>query len=207
MTNKQTITIAVIAVASLVLTLGTAVSAYAVWGHGKSYGPSFGGGSYYSHELNAGPCICSYKDGLKINGKTFDVSTPGITIPTQTLYVGAPSTITLKIFTNSGTYAIQGGAILINVRGNEPIASQSDTFIQFDKHGGVSVVDPHKFLADAKVKISYDKNYMYAMITFTPNLPMKTSNLILEAWDYRLSVGMNAVINAINISYVPQGYH
>jgi hypothetical protein len=206
MMNKLIITTSVVA-AALVLTLAAASSAYAIWGYGASYGPSFGGGNYYSQILNNGQCICSYKDGLKINGRAIDVSTPGITIPTQTLYVGAPSTITLKIFSNSGTYAIQGGAILMNVRGAQPIASNSDTFIQFDKYGWVTVVDPHKFLVDVKIKITYDKNYVYSTISFTPNSPMSTSDLILEAWDYRLSVGMNAVINAINISYVPQGYH
>jgi hypothetical protein len=95
----------------------------------------------------------------------------------------------------------------MNVQGTQPIASQADIFIQFDKYGGVTVVDPHKILDGVKVKITYDKNYMYATITFTPKAPMTTSDLILEAWDYRLSVGIASVINAINISYVPQGYH
>ncbi len=204
MMNKQIMTISSVVAAVLVLTLGTSSSAYAVWGHGVSYGPSFGGGKYYSQNS---ACVCSYKDGLRINGHAFDASRPGATIPTQTLYVGAISKITVKIFSNSGTYAIQGGAILLNVRGPEPRASDSDTWIQFDKYGGVAVRDPHKILGDVKVGITYDKNYMYATFTFTPKLPMSTSDLILEAWDYRLSVGSNAAINAINISYVPQGYH
>lgn len=204
--NRLIITTGIV-FAILVLTVGSGSSAFAVWGHGASYGPSFGGGTYYSQVLNNGPCICSYKDGLKINGQTINVSTPGTAIPTRTLYVGAPSTITLKMFSNSGTYAIQGGAILMNVRGPQPIASKSDTFIQFDKYGEATVVDPHKFLGDVTAKITYDKNYMYATISFTPKSPMSTSDLVLEGWDYRLSIGMNAVINAINISYVPQGYH
>lgn len=68
--------------------LVSSTPAYAINGHGSSYGPEFGGGK-----------LVQYSDGLKINGKSFDISKFSQTIPTQKLYVGDVSDISLKIYT------------------------------------------------------------------------------------------------------------
>ncbi len=149
-----------------------------------------------------------YSDGLKINSNTYDISKPSVTWSTpQTLYVGAPTKITVKIFENGGPYYIMGGAMLLNVKGTEPTVSGSDTWIQWDKFGGVTVRDPHNILGKVQVSTKDDQYFKWVTFTFTPKSPMSTSDLILEAWDLNLSVGTATVINAVNISYVPQGYH
>ncbi len=187
-------TIAVLAV-SLVFTAGS--SAYAVNGHGSSYGPSFGGYTGIAGTITGTQIL--FKDGLTINNKSFDVSKPGTTIETQTVYAALPNTITLKIYDNAGSYYIKGGAIFFNLHGSQPKMSNSDTWIQFDKFGGLTVTDPHKILGTVTDKISYNGKYMFVTFKITPNLPMDTSHLILTAWDNNLSRGTTSVMNAIKI--------
>lgn len=177
----------------LILFLGgiRAVSAD-VNGHGVSYGPEFGGGRYYH-----------YNDGLGINGNTFDISNYAQKIDTQTLYVGVPAQIKLKVFDNAGTYAIQGVAIFLNIRGSSASVVQSDTWIQYDKYGGVTTNDPYNILGNVKVDV-VDKNpVVYVTFHITPKSPMHTSDMIVRALDYRLSTGDVLVTNAIKISYTP----
>jgi hypothetical protein len=199
--NKTLLTTLTVLVTALVLTLGASSAAYAVNGHGESYGPSFGGASGTTSTVTGTQTL--FKDGLTINKNVFDVSKPGVTITTQTLYVGKPGTITLKIYDNAGSYFINGGAIFLNVQGKEPKIASSDTWIQFDKFGGVTVTDPHKILGIVTDKISYSGKFMNITFHITPKSTMKTSDLILEAWDNNLSRGTNAVINAVKIE-VPQ---
>lgn len=203
--NRQIITTSSIVVAALVLIMGIPSSAYAINGHGVTYGPTFGG-LYKNSQVSS--TQFQYNDGLKINSNTYDVSKPSVTWSTpQTLYIGAQNKITVKIYENGGPYYIMGGAILLNAKGTEPAASASDTWIQWDKFGGVSVRDPHNMLGNVQVTTKDDQHFKWVTFTFTPKSPMSTSDLILEAWDLNLSVGTAIVINALNISYVPQGYH
>ena len=194
--HRQILRISCSALIVLVLTMvGANSSAYAIWGHGTSYGPTFGGGTF------------SYKDGLKINRATYDISNYIQATSTNTLYVDAPSAITLKLWDNSGSYAIQGVALFLNVRGYNPDAASSDSWIVYSKSTGVTTHDPHNILGPVKVDVKYDKYFMYVTFHMTPKSPMNTSWLIAQAWDFRLAVGTAKVIDAINISYVPFAYH
>jgi hypothetical protein len=203
MMNKQYLAISGVAMTVVLVLLGTS-SAYAINGHGSNWGPTFGG-------LNKASMMQSdrftYNDGLKINSATFDISKPGVTISTQTLYVGAHNTITIKIYENGGPYYIMGGAMFLNIKGTEPKVTSSDTYVQWDKFGGVTVKDPHKILGDVKVWLKNDQHFKYVTFSFTPKSPMTTSDIIFNAWDLSLSSGTTTVVNAINIVYVPQGYH
>ena len=203
--NRHNTTMAGITVAIVALMLlGTTFSAYAINGHGSNWGPTFGG---LNQASQLGASEFTYNDGLKINSATFDISTPGMKIPTQTLYIGSQNTITVKIYQNGGPYYLMGGAMLLNVQGSEPVSSKADTYIQWDKFGGVTVQDPHHLLANVKVTLKDDQHFKYVTFSFTPNAPMKTSDIIFNAWNLSLSVGSTTVINAINFAYVPQGYH
>jgi hypothetical protein len=193
----------IVAIAGIML-LGTSFPAYAINGHGSNWGPTFGG---LNRASQVGATDFTYNDGLKINSATFNISTPGVKIPTQTLYVGAHNTITVKIYQNGGPYYLMGGAMLLNVQGPNPISSKSDTFIQWDKFGGVTVQDPHHFLDGVTVSMKDDQHFKYVTFSFIPKAPMKTSDIIFNAWNLSLSVGSTTVINAINFSYVPEGYH
>ncbi len=194
--------IAVTAIALMLL--GTNFSAYAINGQGSNWGPTFGG---LNRASQLGASEFTYSDGLKINSATFNISAPAITIPTQTLYVGAHNTITVKIYQNGGPYYLMGGAMLLNLQGPNPIPSNSDTWIQWDKFGGVTVQDPHNMLGKVQVWLKDDQNFKYVTFSFTPKSPMQTSDIIFNAWNLSLSVGSTTALNAINISYVPQGYH
>ena len=203
--NRHNTTMAGITVAIVALMLlGTNFSAYAINGHGSNWGPTFGG---LNRASQLGASEFTYNDGLKINSATFDISTPGVKIPTQTLYVGTHNTITVKIFQYGGPYYLMGGSMLLNVHGSEPISSAADTYIQWDKFGGVTVQDPHHFFSNVKVMLKDDQHFKYVTFSFTPNAPMKTTDIIFNAWNLSLSVGSTTVINAINFAYVPQGYH
>ncbi len=202
--HKQVITSGI--VAALVLTLaGATSSVYALNGHGASWAPSFGGSTYYGTAIGSSPL--AYNDGLTINGETYDVSKYVQHIPTKTIYVGAQTTITTKLWEYGGTYQIQGVAIFLNIKGYNPSVSDSDTWVQYSKTGGVVVHDPHNILGHVTADTKHDQKFWYVTFHMTPNKPMETSWMILRAWDSSLSVGTAKVIDAINISYVPFAYH
>ena len=183
----------VVAVAVIAIMLsGTNFSAYAINGHGSNWGPTFGG---LNRASQLGASEFTYSDGLIINSATFDLSTPGVKIQTQTLYVGSHNTITVKIYQDGGPYYVMGGAMLLNIQGSDPLPSQSDTWIEWDKFGGVSVVDPHHLLANVKVSLKDDQHFKYVTFSFTPKAPMKTSDIIFNAWNLSLAVGSTTVIN------------
>ena len=205
MMTRQYVAISAVSIAAVALMLiGTNFPVYAINGHGSNWGPTFGG---LNRASQLGASDFTYDDGLKINSATFNVATPGVKIPTQTLYVGAHNSITVKIYQDGGPYYLMGGAMLLNVQGPNPISSKSDTFIQWDKFGGVTVQDPHNLLGDVKVSMKDDQHFKYVTFSFIPQKPMKTSDIIFNAWNLSLSVGSTTVIDGINFSYVPQGYH
>jgi len=203
--NMKNMTMSGIMVVMLgLMLLGTSFPAYAINGHGSNWGPTFGG---LNRASQLGATEFTYDDGLKINSATFDIATPGVKIPTQTLYVGAHNTITVKIYQDGGPYYLMGGAMLLNVHGSNPVSSASDTYIQWDKFGGVTVQDPHHVLSNVKVSMKDDQHFKYVTFSFTPKAPMKTTDIIFNAWNLSLSAGSTSVIDGINFQYVPQGYH
>ena len=202
--HKRILTTAIVATLALTL-MGPGSSVYALSGHGASYGPSFGSSTYVGTALGSTPM--SYNDGLTINGDTYDISKYIQQIPTNTVYVGTPVTITAKLWEYGGTYQIQGLALFMNVKGNNPNPNSSDTWVQYSKVSGVTVHDPHNILGKVTADVKYDQKFMYVTFHMTPNKPMDTSSLILTAWDKQLSIGTAKVINALNISYTPFAYH
>lgn len=193
------------AIVALVLVLvGANSSVYALTGEGPSYGPSFGG-AYAGSAL--GSSSNTYTDGLTINGNTYDISKNVQTIPTATLYVGSPSTITVKLSEYGTTYQIQGLAMFLNVRGYNPSSASSNTWVEYSKTSGVTVNDPNKLLGTVTATVTYAKTFMYVTFHITPSKPMSTSWLIFTAWDSQLSVTTAKVSKAINFSYIPFAYN
>ncbi len=188
-------------VVALVLTLvGANSSVYALSGHGTSYGPSFGGA--YTTDGSA----ITYDDGLTIHGNTYNISKYIQTIQTDTLYIGAPTTIKVKLWEYGGTYQIQGLAMFLNVHGTNPNAAKSDTWVQYSKTNGVTVHDPNKMLGTVTATVKYDQKFMYVTFHITPSKQMNTSDIILTAWDDQLSSNTVKVINAVSFSYIPYAY-
>ncbi len=172
--------------------LVSSTPAYAINGHGVSYGPEFGGGK-----------LVKYSDGLKINGKAFDISKFSQKISTQTLYVNSISDITLKIYHHDGPQTIQHVIIFMNLKGTDPQSYQSNTRIEWDKTNGVSTADPNGVFKSVTAKATYDTNFMYVSFKIVAQKPMDTTHLIVRSWDRNLSSSQVVVLNAVKIGYMP----
>ncbi len=187
------------AIASLIVLASSIIAintpAYAIWGHGVSYGPQYGAGPYNE-----------YNDGLKINGISFDISKSPTTIQTQKLYVSTTNMIALKIYHHASPKFINHVALFMNMRGTLPATYKSDTSIAWDRYSGVTVTDPHGIIKNATANITYDKQYMYITFQITPASTMDTSHLIIQSWDNKLSAGTEVVMNAISIGYLPESF-
>ena len=192
-TVKALIATSLFALVATILVSST--PAYAINGHGVSYGPEFGGGK-----------LVQYSDGLKINGKSIDISKYSQSIPTQKLYIGNPSDITLKIYHHDGSQNIQHVIIFMNLQGNDPQSYQSNTRIEFDKTSGVSVADPNGVFKSVTAKATYDPNYMYLSFKVVAQKPMDTTHLIIRSWDRNLSSAQVVVLNAVKIGYMPTSF-
>ncbi|NHH98737.1 hypothetical protein DYY66_2221 [Candidatus Nitrosotalea sp. FS] len=144
-----------------------------------------------------------YSDGLQINGKAFDISKFSQTIPTQKLYVNDTSDISLKIYRHDGSQNIQHVIVFMNLKGNDPKSSQSNTRIEFDKTNGVSIVDPNNVFKSVAAKATYDTNFMHLSFKIVAQKPMDTTNLIVRAWDKNLSSSQVVVLDALKIGYLP----
>ncbi len=177
----------------LVLTfMVSSAPAFAIYGHGSSYGPQFGTTPNFV-----------FHDGLKVNGKPVDISNYIQTIKTQKIYVNDPSDITLKIWDNAGPQATQHVTLYLNTRGDYPSVYNSDTWIDYDFATGVSVHDPNHFFKNVSVSTSSDNTFTYVTFHIVSQSPMPTSHLIVRAWDFRLAHGEVVIKNAIKITYLP----
>jgi len=184
--NRAVLKISSVAIMSvLVLTfVASGAPAYAVYGHGSSYGPQFGITTNYV-----------YKDGLTVNGNPIDISKYTQTIKTQKIYV--------KIYDNAGPQATQHATLYLNIRGDYPSVYDSNTWIDYDKTTGVSIHDPNHIFKSVTASVSYDNTYMYVTFHIVSQSPMKTSHMIIRAWDFRLAHTEVIVQNAIKITYLP----
>lgn len=167
--------------------VGTSSNAYAVWGHGITHGPSFG----HIYDF-------TYTDGLKIDSHVFNISKFSQTIPTQTLYVGVPSTITLKIFHTDGVQYLKHVGLYITTS-NDPKVYSKGEWMAYDKGVGLTTNDPNKLFKSVTVSTSLQGHYMYLTFKITPQAPMDTSNIIVKAWDYRNAAIQTTVNGALQI--------
>jgi hypothetical protein len=179
--------------------------AFALNGHGTTYGrgPQFGGGV---GDSSAGGHYVSYNNGLSINGVMFDISKYTTTIKTQTLYVGIPSDITVKIYNNDGAQLVQHGILFLNLKGSDPQTYKTNTYIEWDKQSGSSKSDPNGLFKSVTATAKYSGQFMYLTFHIIPAKALDTSHIIVRAWDLNHSTGQVIVLNAINIGYTPQGF-
>ena len=179
--------------------------AFALNGHGTTWGrgPQFGGGTGI---IGAGGAYWTYSDGLKINGATFDISQFTTTIKTQTLYVKDQSDITVKIYNHQDSKLIQHAVIFLGLTGKDPQTYQTNTHIDWDKNSGTSKSDPNGLFKSVTSSVKYDGQIMYLTFHIVPIKTMKTSHIIIRAWDLNLSQNQVVVLNAIKIGYLPNGF-
>ena len=189
--------------ASSVLTLFVLMSsvvasntpAFAINGHGVSYGPQFGAGPYVT-----------YSNGLQINSASFDISKYSTAIKTQTLFVNQPSDITIKIYHHANPQYVQHGILFLNLQGNDPQSYQTNTYIEWDKQSGVSKSDPKGLLKSATASAKYSGQFMYLTFHIIPAKAFGTSHIIVRTWDTNHSNGQVIVLDAIKAGYTPKGF-
>ena len=168
--------------------VGTTSNAYAVWGHGISHGPSFG--HVYDY---------TYTDGLKIDGKTFDISKFSQSASsTETLYVNVPSTITLKVFHTDGVQYLEHVALYIT-NSNDPTVYSNGEWIAYDKGTGLTINDPNKLFKSVTMSTSSQGHFMYLTFKITPQASLDTSNIIVKAYDYRHAAIQSTLNGALEI--------
>ena len=167
--------------------VATNSNAYAIWGHGVSHGPNLGNGYVYQ-----------FSDAFTIDKQPFDISKFNQVIPTQSLYVNVPSTITLKIYHTDGAQSIKHVALYFNQGSYSSIIS-SKTSITYDADTGLKITDYDKIFEKVTADVSYQGHFMYVTFKITPQKTMDISNMIVQAWDYRLTTVQSTVMNAIQI--------
>ena len=168
------------------------IPAYANNGYGTHTAPQFG----------SGPWI-TYTAGLTIDFTPFDISNHTQTIKTQTIFVGYPTDIKLKIFHQATPQYIQHVIVNLNVRGTDPQPSQSDTWLEWDKQDGFTVHDPGKFFKNVSVTTTYDSQFMYLTFHINAQKPIGTTDMIITSWDKQLSTSVANVLDAFKIKYLP----
>jgi len=137
--------------------------------------PSLGNDYYYK-----------YPGGFTLNGKSFDITRYGITIPQQVLKTGQQDNFTFKIYDERGGSTISHVGMYIHFKGDASVAN-SDTSFVWDKKDGVQISDPGKLFTGANVTRHYDDNFAYVSITFTPTKTMPDSSIIMRMWDDKLA--------------------
>ena len=147
------------------------------------YHPPSLGNDYYHH----------YPDGLRIqsndvtggvgfNGKSFEITKYGSTIPQQVLQIGQSANFTFKIYDERGPDTISHVGMYVHFKG-DVIVTNSDMSVVWDKHDGMTVTDSGKFFSNVTVSEHHDDNFAYVSIKFTPIKTMPDSSILMRMWD------------------------
>ena len=94
---------------------------------------------------------------------------------------------------------IQHVIIFFNLKGDKPQASQSNTWVEFDKTTGVSIHDPHKIFGATSAKATYDTKFMHLNFNLKAQKSMDTTHIIIRALDKNNASTDVIVLNAISI--------
>ena len=160
-----------------VIDAGDPVTSTSTSGHDVTvyHAPSLGN-DYYNQ----------YGSGFTLNGKSFDITKYGITIPQQVLNLGQQDNFTFKIYDERGGSTISHVGMYIHFKGDTSVAN-SDTSFVWDKRDGFQISDPEKSFTNANVTRHYDGNFAYVSIKFTPVKAMPDSSIIMRMWDDKLA--------------------
>jgi YVTN family beta-propeller protein len=134
------------------------------------------GNDYYHH----------FAGGVNLNGKSFDITKWGVTIPQQVLKIGQQDNFTFKIYDERGGSTVSHVGMYIHFKGDASVAN-SDTSISWDKHDGIQINDGGKFFSDIAVSEHHDDNFAYVSIKFTPQKIMSDSSILMRMWDDKLA--------------------
>ena len=163
----------------------------------KIHHPPSLGNDYY-HRYSDGLAINYGEGGIGFNGKSFDITKYGSSIPQQALQVGQSANFTFKIYDERGPKTLSHVGMYMHFKGDTTV-SNSDTYIVWDKHDGIKVTDPEGFFSDTAVSAHYDDNYAYVSMQFTPAKAMADSSILMRMWDDKLASIDLPIVGAIII--------
>ncbi len=152
--------------------------------------------------------------GFSINDESFEVEHFKQDIPTQTLLIDEPISISLKIYENSGPQALGHVGLLLGLE--EKTISGVKVFEHdvkilweqnFEGEHSLDVYDPKKLVSDIAVNTGLvedafgtEEKLNQITFTFTPRASIDTSVIIVEMWDYERNSWTNYFYDAIEIS-------
>ncbi|MGI0082543.1 MAG: fibronectin type III domain-containing protein [Nitrosopumilaceae archaeon] len=128
-------------------------------------------------------------EGFTINGKSFDVNDYFLPTELQTLHVGTPNNVILKIYDNSGAKAVAHASFCMGI----PTGSYtSDTCIIWDntwnQQQSFYTIDKDKILSNVSAEGKIDENLMVVSIGFTVDDTLTPAKFGTTIWDqYRNS--------------------
>ena len=152
-------------------------------------------------------------DGFAINGNSYDVEYFKQDIPTETIKINEPVTVSLKIYENSGISSLTHVILKLGleekiISGVKVPTSPVEIMWQnpFDSTPSVSVEDPNNLLINVNVESTMTEdafgtsdNVMAYDFTFTPVEKFDTDVILVTMWDYRNNVWTNYFHDALLI--------
>lgn len=198
---------------ALLVIFGSATNP-ALAGHGSGGGSGGCSGDCNPPTLGQDSSGRTYvNDGFAINGKSYDVAHFKQDIPTETIKVKEPVTVTLKVFENSGTSSLTH--VILKLGLEEKIISgikipYSPVEIMwenpFDSTPSVSVEDPNNLVDNVTVESAMTEDVfgtvdsvMVYDFTFTPVEKFNTEVILVTMWDYKNNAWTNYFHDALLI--------
>lgn len=154
------------------------------------------------------------KNGISINGNTFDVSSfKQDDIPTQILKVGEPTTVSLKIFENTGPSYLTHVLLMLGMEekiiSGVKVQSHDVEIIWeqvFDGKPSVTVNDSNNFVSDVVVDSNLGEDVFgnkdritEINFKFTPTQKFDTDVVVVKMWDFKNNAWTNYFYNSMVI--------
>lgn len=144
--------------------------------------------------------------GLTINGQTFDVEKFKQDLDSQTLKIGEPVEITLKIYDNRGYSELKH--VELNLGHEEKFLSgvmvpHHSVTIEwsktFDGKTTTTIFDKQKLVKDVSVQVIDNSPIIGVKFNFTPMEKFNVSTIVTKIWDQKRNDNTNYFHNVLNI--------
>jgi len=156
-----------------------------------------------------GDTFLQFDNGFTIQGHGYKINPKTNPVSTETVEVGNKVQIKLFIYEDLKPSNIVHAGLYMNLLGAQE-ASNSDTYIVYERNVPIKVVDPHGFFANVTVTpeikkvnnptLSTQNRDALALtydITFAK--PMMKSNIMVTLWDFQLNTETDRMSNALEV--------
>ena len=192
------------AIIVLLITINGVTSAYAAHRSGSSGGggcgncipPTIGVNSFGTERVEG---------GISINSIPFDVELYSQNIPTQTLTKGETSTITLKIYEDTGADAVIHAELHFNpydkVINGVSVEYSTVHFVWHNEYGDeiIGIYDDDEIFQNIIINTETTDEFKIINFEFEPTIIMDETTLMTRIWDDKKNVVNNYFENAIKI--------